>query len=186
MKSKFDDGKTAVLSEVPRQESLPAQVGASPWTEIFRLHRILVPIDYSECSKKALQYAIPFARQFGAELTLLNVAHPYVVPVVPLSPIAPLPVPPTAENEQELKELQKAVGNSIATKTVTRTGTPWVEIVAAATDQDVDLIILSTHGRTGLGHALLGSTTEKVVRHARCPVLVVREREHDFVVHETR
>ena len=66
-------------------------------------------------------------------------------------------------------------------KTLVRTGSPADEIVDAAKEMGVDLIILSTHGRTGLKHLLLGSMTENVVRRAPCPVLVVREREREFV-----
>jgi nucleotide-binding universal stress UspA family protein len=62
-----------------------------------------------------------------------------------------------------------------------RDGVPWEEVVTAARESNTDLIILSTHGRTGLSHALLGSVAERVMRHAPCPVLVVRERERDFI-----
>ena len=63
---------------------------------------------------------------------------------------------------------------------VVREGEPHSEIVAAAEELATDLIVLSTHGRTGIAHVFLGSTAEKVVRHAGCPVLIVREREHEF------
>jgi nucleotide-binding universal stress UspA family protein len=80
-----------------------------------------------------------------------------------------------------LKELQVSIGDSVPSATLTRFGEAWAEIVAVAKEQGADLIVISTHGRTGFEHALLGSTTEKVVRHAPCPVLVVRQREHEFV-----
>lgn len=141
------------------------------------LKRILVPIDFSECSKKALQYAVPLARQFRAELTLLNVIHPYV----PVSTLSPLPMAMPEGDGAGLKELQVSIGDSVPSATLTRFGEAWAEIVAVAKEQGADLIVISTHGRTGFEHALLGSTTEKVVRHAPCPVLVVRQREHEFV-----
>ena len=70
---------------------------------------------------------------------------------------------------------------SIGAEALVRAGQPYYEITTAAKELDVDLIVITTHGRTGLKHALLGSTAERVVRHAPCPVLTVREREHDFI-----
>jgi universal stress protein A len=148
----------------------------------FKLKRILVPLDFSECSKKALQYAIPFARQFGASLSLLNVVQPYY----PVSDMVPMDVE-TLElrmretSEAELAVVRKSLDPDLKATAVLRVGNPHVEIVRAARDLDADLIILSTHGRTGLSHVLMGSTSERVVRHAGCPVLVLREHEHEFV-----
>jgi nucleotide-binding universal stress UspA family protein len=75
----------------------------------------------------------------------------------------------------------KEIGKFIPVIPQVRAGKPYEEIVTAAKRLEADLIIISTHGRTGLKHALLGSTTERVVRYAPCPVLVVRERERDSV-----
>ncbi len=69
---------------------------------------------------------------------------------------------------------------------VVRQGEPYLEILSVARELGMDLIILSTHGRTGLARVLMGSTTEKVVRHADCPVLVVREHEHEFLAEKSR
>jgi nucleotide-binding universal stress UspA family protein len=77
--------------------------------------------------------------------------------------------------------VKRHVPTGVDSETVTRLGHPSEEIVAAAKDFDVDLIVLATHGHTGLKHLLLGSTAERVVRLAPCPVLTVREREHEFV-----
>jgi universal stress protein A len=149
----------------------------------FRLKRILVPLDFSDCANKALQYAIPFAGMSEATLMLLYVAQ--------LSYTAGELGPPEAlladtdlqtVAEQRLRDLAaKTVANRAAWETVVRTGLPSDEIVRAAQDLNADLIIISTHGHTGLKHMLMGSVAEAVVRRAPCPVLTVRLREHDFV-----
>ena len=139
----------------------------------FRLKRILVPVDFSDCSKKALQYATPLARQFNAELTLLHVVEPYRA----FSPEIPLCEVPTAEAARIAFD---GLVIEIPFKAVVREGEPHTQIVAAAEELATDLIVLSTHGRTGIAHVLIGSTAEKVVRNAGCPVLIVRERGHEF------
>jgi nucleotide-binding universal stress UspA family protein len=154
---------------------MPAQsVAAAP---IFKLQKILVPVDFSDCSKKALQYAVPFAKQFGAELLLLHVVEPY--PLVP--EMAPYDFENIHDSRDDLKALQKTIPEVIHSTAELRRGTPHLEITAAARDLGADLIIISTHGRKGLSHKIFGSTTEKVVRYAHCPVLIVRECERDFI-----
>jgi nucleotide-binding universal stress UspA family protein len=83
------------------------------------------------------------------------------------------------ERLAKLREGFQPAGIEITAKT--RLGRPYVEITEAAQELKVDLLILATHGHTGLKHVLLGSTAERVVRHAPCPVLTVRDPEHDFV-----
>jgi nucleotide-binding universal stress UspA family protein len=142
----------------------------------FRLKKIMVPVDFSECSNKAIQYAVPFAKQFGAEVVLLHLVEPY--PQVP--EMAPIDI----ENLQDAKKQMEACRRascSISVKTLVRVGEATTGIIEAAKELDIDLIILSTHGRTGVARVFLGSTAERVVRLAPCPVLVVRERERDFV-----
>lgn len=151
----------------------------------FQLQRILVPVDFSEMAGKALRYAVPLAIPFDAEVVLLHVLQPYIV-----SPDPEYLPPELAIGQRELLEsarqqLEKLrhdeVGARLRSQACVRLGVAWQEIVAEAVALQVDLIILSTHGRTGLNHALMGSVAERVVRHAPCPVLVVRERERDFV-----
>ncbi len=177
MKIKPTQKKGGVVVELgPREAQLPtpavAEAGAPA---LFKLDRILVPVDFSECSKKTLQYAIPFARQFNAELSLLFVVQPY--PTMGEMPA----VDPLPDVESELEELRKSIPAWVRLKTVVRHGEPHAEIVNAARELGMDLIIISTHGRSGLARVVMGSTAEKVVRHAGCPVLVVRENEHEFV-----
>jgi universal stress protein A len=176
------DRAGAAVIEVNRGDvTAPAQSSskaASAATPRFQLRRILVPLDFSECSQKALQYALPFARQFGAELFLLHVVRPYVTVIE----MAPVEMESAEEAQEGLDKLQAMTGTGVASRTLIRTGTPYYEITTAAKEFDIDLIILSTHGRSGLAHVLMGSTTDKVVRHAGCPVLIVREHEHEFIV----
>ena len=149
----------------------------------FHIGRILVPIDFSEPSRKALHYAKVFAQQFDASVTLMHAVEPLSYP--PDFAVVPL-LPPDIEEARsrelavQLKELADAVGGGVKTEAVVRSGRAWQEIVEYAKSGDFDLIVVSTHGYTGLKHALLGSVAEKIVRHAPCPVLVVRDEEHDF------
>jgi nucleotide-binding universal stress UspA family protein len=150
----------------------------------LRIKSILVPIDFSSPSKKALSYAVPFAEQFGAKLTLLHVVEP--VPTPDFARTYPVLVEndklmAASKAQLELLMKQEAIGLRIVEQTLVRQGRSFYEITDAARTFKVDLIIIATHGYTGFKHALLGSTTERVVRHAPCPVLVVREREREFV-----
>ena len=91
-----------------------------------------------------------------------------------------------ASGEKQLSALAAAeVRGELSVDTVIRTGPVAAEIIAVAQSLPADLIVVSTHGRTGLKHVLLGSVTEHVVRHAPCPVFVVREKEHEFLRHES-
>ncbi len=165
-----------VVEMSPREAQLPMAETAAA-APLFKLKKILVPVDFSECSQKALQYAIPFARQFEAELALLHVLQPFV----PMPELPQVDFDSLEDAKKELEALRQTIPSPVDSRMVLRRGDPSYEIVSAAKELDIDLIILSTHGRTGMARVLLGSTAEKVVRHASCPVLVVREREHEFV-----
>ena len=174
-----------VLELSRRDTSLLAEASGDllPKPKCLQLSRILVPVDFSDCSKKALRYAVAFARQFRASLSLL-----YVVQVNftggecgPID-ITPIERELRQQGEQRLAELlESETDPEIPVEIAVRTGHPAQQIVAAAKQSEIDLIIMSTHGYTGLKHMLLGSTSESVVRSAPCPVLVVREHEHEFV-----
>jgi universal stress protein A len=153
---------------------------------LLSVQSILVPIDFSAASEKALAYAVPFARQFGAKLTLLHVVEPVNIPH--FASLLPMVMENEKMMENSRQHLDQVVKNlqidpELVGKTLVRYGRSYNEITTAARTLKADLIILSTHGYTGVKHILLGSTTERVVRHAPCPVLVVRPREHEFVVH---
>lgn len=149
----------------------------------FHIRKILVPVDFSEPSDKAVHYARQFAEQFDATLTLLHVVEPALYP----AELGYVPFAPEDLEQGRLDGLRKrltdmavSVGGLVKTESLLRLGRSWKEVVDLAKNDGYDLIILATHGYTGVKHALLGSVTEKVVRHAPCPVLVVRTEEHDF------
>jgi nucleotide-binding universal stress UspA family protein len=149
------------------------------------LHRILVPTDFSKFSENALTYAVAFAEKFGAELYLLHVVQDLALFIPPEVAAAPVTVSvtqlATAAHEALDRTIRESNLNRFGVKREVREGNPFTEIVRFAKEQDIDLIIMGTHGRTGLAHVLLGSVTEKVVRKAPCPVLTVRHPEHEFV-----
>ena len=148
------------------------------------LKKILVPIDFSEGAEPAIAMAATMARTFGAAVELLHVWQP-----PPLIPFPVVVVPSSGEstpvNMEELarttagahmKELAARLRDQGVAEVRSRVGigSPAHEIVELAELGHFDLIIMGTHGRTGVAHAVLGSVAEKVVRRARCPVLTVR------------
>lgn len=169
-------GRTVV--ELGRRETtLPAV----PLPEI-QVKRILVPVDFSECANKALHYAVSFAKQFNAEILLLHVVQPPVY--VEGAAVALAGVTEESLRKAATKQLEERRGDLAELrdlKTSVRTGSPFHEIVREAEETNTDLIVMGTQGRSGLARMFIGSTAERVVRHAPCPVMVVREREHDFV-----
>ena len=149
-----------------------------------QIKKILVPIDFSDYSKNALKYAAQFAKQFNAKIYLIYVVEPMIYPAdFSMGQVA---IPSTdidlhSRAEEELKKLSKEIvnGNS-KVEVLTKTGKPFVEIIESASANDIDLIIIATHGHTGVEHLLFGSTAEKVVRKAPCPVLTLREPVKGF------
>ena len=188
MKMKTGKGKTrSGGAKLPANRGRPRRGGA-PAARLaptpIRIKSILVPIDFSSASEKALAYAVPFARQFGAKLTLLHVVEPLALPGFASS------TPFTIENDKTMAERRRhldrvvnelKIDPKLIEKTLVRYGRSFNEIAGAARTLKADLILISTHGYTGLKHAVLGSTTEGVVRHASCPVFVVRPRERELV-----
>ena len=150
---------------------------------LLKIKEILVPIDFSEPSLKALKYAVAFAEQFGAHVALLHVVEPVVVPDFAYVPLAMDNDRIAAGAKNKLEQMCKkdGLGRRLVQKKLVRTGSPFREITDTARRLKADLIVIATHGYTGLAHALLGSTAERVVRHAPCPVLTVREKERQFV-----
>ncbi|MAT57830.1 MAG: universal stress protein [Melioribacteraceae bacterium] len=140
---------------------------------------ILVPIDFSDYSKNALRYAIDFAHHFKAEIHLVYVIEPAVYPAdFSMGQIA---YPSVDEDlseraHNELTDLAKQmIGESLKWNIIIKMGKPFFEINSTASEVDADLVIIATHGHTGMEHLLFGSTAEKVVRKAPCPVLTLRE-----------
>jgi universal stress protein A len=168
---------------VKRGEPAMAQAGLARRSPLLRPKRILVPIDFSKESLKALRYAVPFAEQFGASLCLICVLD-RASALYGGESIA-LAMPERALIDEARRRLLTLAADEIEevvpVDAQVRTGKPWEEIVTVAKELDIDLIIIATHGYGGLKHVLMGSTAERVVRHAPCPVLVVREAEKEFV-----
>ena len=136
---------------------------------------ILVPTDFSERSFDALAYAENIAETTGAKLTLISIVQPLVLPV----PVTTL----SMENDRVLKATRKKLNDLVVEhgidpqmldRIVVSQGAAWDEIVRTARTLRCDLIVIATHGHTGVARAFLGSTAERVIRHAHCPVLVVR------------
>jgi universal stress protein A len=148
---------------------------------VLKVQRILVPIDFSQSSRKALDYAVGFARQFGAKIALLHVIEPSAYPEE-----FGYRLESESEWEKEatrrLRRLAKRdMESAFLSQVLVRGGPPFQVITSTADELNIDLIIIATRGYTGLKHVLIGSTAERVVRHAPCPVLVLRKREREFV-----
>jgi nucleotide-binding universal stress UspA family protein len=172
MKIKPAQNFGVVVELGPNKQAFPVwDMSPSP---VLQFRRILAPIDFSEASLKALQYAALLAQRLPAELVLLHVVKPS--PAYAELPLINMGAIERARGELETLKLNKAA--TVRSNAVVREGYPHTEILKAADELGVDLIVMSTHGRTGLAHALLGSTSEKVVRYAECPVLVLPERDH--------
>lgn len=162
----------------------PARSGQRLRSQID-LRRILVPIDFSDHSKKALQYAIPFAEQFKASIDLLYVVEPAIYPADFSFGQVGFPAVEDELRQRGAEELEglikREIGARVIARSSVRTGKAAYEIEQYAGEESIDLIIIATHGHSGVEHVLFGSTAEKVVRHAPCPVLVVRMAEKEFI-----
>jgi nucleotide-binding universal stress UspA family protein len=142
----------------------------------MKVRKLLFPTDFSDGASLALRAAVELAADNDAELILVHVWHPpYVGPEVMFPDV--LAADLRRESERELDRVKTEVVRHgfERVRTVFLVGTPWNEIVHYAERHAVDLIVMGTHGRSGIKRVLLGSVAERVVRHASCPVLVVRE-----------
>jgi len=157
---------------------------------MIRMKNILVPTDFSDFSRLALDYAITIAQTFKASIILIHVTpekeldsirqiSPYLEP----GRIEELLKGRESEDRKQLDEFippEKKEG--IETEAIHRVGTPFLEIIKVAKEKEADLIVMATHGRSGLSHILFGSVAEKVVRKSTCPVLSIRPPEHKFTM----
>jgi nucleotide-binding universal stress UspA family protein len=149
------------------------------------LRRLLVPTDFSDASRSAVRYGVAFAENFKCTLHLLHVLET----VTGADPLA-LEIPERSTIEHAIEatawdQLRGVLSSSeqarVRVELAIEWGSPADEILRYAKEHTIDLIAMGTHGRGGVGRLLLGSVTENVVRHAPCPVLTVRSREHDFI-----
>jgi universal stress protein A len=162
---------------------MQAQLDVSPSDKSrLELNKILVPSDFSRASNAALNYALRFQQDCGAQLNVLHVLEAAGSPH--FNGITRALTELEKQSAKTRKELRAWVNTAAAAdptaKLVVRTGIPAHEIVEAAKELDVDLIIMATNGASGGKHFCIGSTAERVVRAAPCSVLVVREKEHQF------
>ena len=144
----------------------------------MEIRHLLVPTDFSPPAHQAMTYALELARKVGAKLSLLHVIE---VPVYAIEVALP-----RHELEQEARRglahmLPEAAAADVDVTRLVALGVPYEQILQMATAEQVDLIVMATHGRTGLWHLALGSVAERVVRLARCPVLTIRSPGQDPV-----
>lgn len=149
---------------------------------MITLHRILMATDFSDFSNEALDYAVYLSRGFGADLYLIHVFEP---PFFSHTGVSPSVRPEVHEWIREVREAEQEQLNKLADQVrhlgtkvhaILKEGTPFLEILKTAGEIPADLIVLGTHGRTGLAHVLMGSVAERVVRKALCPVFTVKPR----------
>jgi universal stress protein A len=146
----------------------------------MNFQKMLVPVDFSDHSMAALQAAGNLAKQIGATLTLLYVQPPNLIMQGDVGPfvVPPVILPVDAEQrkgiQKELDAARTKLPDGLAVETLIEDGHPWPTICEVAKTQQADVIVIASHGYTGLKRMLLGSTAEQVVRHAHCPVLVVK------------
>ena len=151
---------------------------------MISLKKILCPIDHSDCSKDALRYAVSFAMKDEAKLLLLHVIdiRSFNEGLDAMSTQIP--------NEETIEQLRvklincipEEIRNDMDVEAIVSQGIPFAEIISTAKKKEIDMIVIGSHGRTGLSHIMLGSVSEKVVRKAPCPVLTVRQSDHEFVM----
>ena len=154
-------------------------------TALPRLRQILLPTDFSGCANYALPYAAAVARATGARIICVHVVET-VVPTVGYTGLTePMPIADISEQledsaERELPRLTDCEElNGVEVEEVIVHGDAAAEIVSLAEEREADLIVIASHGRTGLGRMIFGSTAEAVVRHASCPVLVVKPPQEE-------
>jgi len=160
-------------SAIPRRKGKTKAAGA----EHFSIGSILVPIDFSIHSKNALKYAVPLAEKFRASLHLVYVVEPTIYPADLGFGQVVLPGVEEELREKGGEELQalmeKEIGGRVKSSCTVRTGNPHQEILREAEELGVAMIVVATHGHSGVEHMLFGSTADRIVRNARCPVLTV-------------
>jgi len=149
----------------------------------FKIDNVLVPLDFSRASLKAIDYALGLVSRFGAKLNFAHVLdYDYPPPALAMLGVV-IPAPGIGRDAKcRLKDIAKKYAIDLPAENLNVvTGRAYHEICQLARRLEIDLIVISTRGLTGLKHLFLGSTAERVVQHAPCPVLVVRERERDFL-----
>jgi universal stress protein A len=168
---------------------LPVTLGGRIVRNVPNISKILAATDFSEDSSLALGYAEDLGHKFGAELVILHVDQP-LAPVMAspdLGPAMDLGAMSRIAEEQRIiaqRELDKIVqrlrDHGLKSRSLLKVGSPFLEILHAAQTENADLVVLGTHGRTGLAHVLMGSVAERVVQKCHAPVLTVRHPDRKF------
>ncbi len=144
------------------------------------IKKILVPTDFSPPARDALRYAVELAKSWSAELTILHALEPVLTyPIYGIETPITIPQQDLVRRniEQQMSRLvEDEIQGAVKVKTLIREGRAPVEIVRAAREEHVDLIVIGSAGYSAFTYALLGSTAEKVARKATCPVLLYREK----------
>jgi nucleotide-binding universal stress UspA family protein len=151
---------------------------------MITIKNILVPTDFSDCSDAAVRYGLELARTFDAAVHLLHVVQdPMTQPWAAEGYSVPLLEVVEEWEKQAGQRLEQMVppGDRARAHVTVTVASPYPEILRYAAAHAIDLIVMGTHGRGGVGHLLLGSIAEKVVRRSPCPVLTVRQPQHAFV-----
>ena len=151
---------------------------------MISLKKILCPIDHSDCSKDALKYAVSFAMKDEAKLYLLHIIDIRTFNEGLEAMSVQIPDEETLE-QLRIKLLDcipEEMRDDMNVEAIVIQGIPFAEIISTAREKDIDMIVIGSHGRTGIKHMMLGSVSEKVVRKAPCPVLTVRQTDHEFVM----
>ena len=138
-----------------------------------RFHTILCPTDFSHGSEAAFQYALDLARDYNARLVVLHSQEPAVA-MIPEAGLIPIELPDNETAARKLLDDVRAVGPAITLEKIFAEGQAADCIISTAESVKADLIVMGTHGRTGIGRLLLGSVAEQTLRKAPCPVLTVR------------
>ena len=145
---------------------------------MITLKKILLPTDFSDSAAAAMPYARDMALTFGAQIELVHVHQLPIYTGAFAYGTIDLPANYAEDTRKalltRLEEHREKLGPDVEVKTMLVEGVPFKELIRCAAENDVDLIVMSTHGHTGLKHVLLGSTAERVVREAPCPVLTIR------------
>lgn len=166
----------SVAAEVLRGASCPVLTVGPECDEAAEVRRILVPVDFSEHSQRALAHAKEIAGLFGARLDVLHVIEEVALPDAYGYQLIPIALGQVQARSREVLErlLQQAPGPEVPASIEVRPGYPALTIADYAAETGADLIVLSSHGRTGLRRLLIGSVAEQVLRLAPCPVFVVK------------
>lgn len=151
---------------------------------MINLKKILCPVDFSDCSKIALDYSVSLAKKYEAQILILHVVEttfPDPEYIAICEDMEKIHTQLAKQAETKISKLKETLTDeNIKTTSIISTGKPFVEIIKCAKKNNVDLIVIGSHGQSGLSHILFGSTADKVIRKSPCGVLTVKHPDHLF------